>query len=251
MNMQMIKLSEMRQDLSYQREPNEDRITDIAIKWDDMKANLIHVSHRSDGFYYVMDGNHTRHAAAKAGIEELPSRVYEGLTVKDEARIFCELNTNQKKPKYGELLKAHVEAGKEPESSYVGLLRQIGIPFAFSTGFKGKVLCHSTLLKVFRKHSVDEMRRALRIAFAAADGRETYYQVGFFPGICSLVVLHPEVDECRLISLIKKTPSSHVLELANNYKNTANPGATGSTAMFRKAYVNIYNKGLRKNKLEE
>ena len=97
MNFQMIPIAEMKVDSSYQRLADEKRAKKIADNWDDMKANLIHVSHRADG-YYVIDGNHTRLAYMKIGGKQLPCRVYEGLSVKEEARLFYELNNSQKSP---------------------------------------------------------------------------------------------------------------------------------------------------------
>lgn len=69
MKFEMIPVSAMVVDPSYQRQAEEKRINDIAKRWDDRKANPIHISHRSDGTYYVMDGNHTRLAYQKIGGE--------------------------------------------------------------------------------------------------------------------------------------------------------------------------------------
>ena len=105
-----INLKDLKIDPSYQRAPDERRIRKIASNWDDLKANLVHVSHRPDG-YYVIDGNHTRLACERAGRTDILCRVHEGLTINDEAQLFVELNMNNKKPTFAELLKARAEAG--------------------------------------------------------------------------------------------------------------------------------------------
>ena len=245
MNFKMVKLSDMRCDMSYQRTPNDKWVRDIYEKWDDMKANIVDLSLRDDGKYYVINGNHTRLAAVKAGKTELPCRVYTNLNVEDEARLFTELNSEQKKPKYAEILRAKVAAGSQPETSYIKALDDLGIPYTYNQSSGRRVKCHSALLSIFKKTSIDLMRRALKVANDAADGRDVFYQNGYFPGICSLIVNHPEVDDVRLITLINKTTSSKVMEIADRYKRAVTTGSMSATLYFRKAYIDIYNKGLR------
>lgn len=246
-----VPLKDMRIDLSYQRATNE-RVKKIAKEWDDMKANLIHVSLRSDGLYYVMDGNHTRLAAEMVGKESLPCRVYVGLTREDEARIFSELNTASKKPSFAEILKSRAAAGYELEKSYLELLDECGIKYTFtSASYGGTVKCHSALLKVYRRADRLIMRRALTIAKSAADGRDDFYQIGFLPGLCDLIVRHPQVDDLRLIKSVRNTTASKIREIADKYKRGTSFGGDGATTYYRKAFIEIYNKGLRQGKITD
>lgn len=247
----LILVNDMKADMSYQRVPDEKRIKKIAGSWDDMKANLIHVSHRPDG-YYVMDGNHTRLAYKTLGGEKLPCRVYEGLTIEDEARIFSELNMSQKKPSFAEILRARATAGCELEKSYLHLLDEAKIAYVFDSAAHGcTIKCHSALIAVYKKTTYSAMLRALLTAKKAADGREEFFQTGFFPGLCSVIIEHPEVDDMRLIDCVKKTTSSKIREIADKYKRGITGGGLGSTVNYRKAYLELYNKGLRKNKIQE
>lgn len=250
MNVQMIDLKDMKVDMSYQRIPNEKRVKSIADKWDDMMANLIHVSKRADG-YYVMDGNHTRLAYERIGGTSLPCRIYEGLTPKEEAEIFSELNSSQKKPTFNELLKAKAAAGKELESSYFKLLNEANIPYTFGDSTGCKIKCHSALLTVYSRTTYALMLRAVNVAKRAADDREEFYKVGFFPGLCSVVTKHPQVDDWRLISSVRKTSASKIREMSDMFRRGTTTGTNSATANFRKAFITIYNKGLRSNRIEE
>lgn len=246
----MIALKDMKIDTSYQRTPDEKRVRKIASGWDDMKANLIHVSHRPDGFY-VMDGNHTRLAYQSIGGKELLCRVYEGLTQEDEARIFSELNIAQKKPKFAELLKARASAGCELEKTYLELLDKANIRYVLTESAHGCSLkCHSAMLSVYKKTTYETMLKALTTAKQAADGREEFYQVGFFPGLCALIVKYPELNDGRLIERVKKTTSSQIREIADKHRRGMSDGSNGATINYRKAYTEIYNKGLRRGKLD-
>lgn len=250
MNFQMIPVADMKVDSTYQRPADNKRVDKIANNWDDMKANLIHVSHRADG-YYVIDGNHTRLAFMKVGGEQMPCRVYEGLSVEEEARLFYELNNSQKKPTYNEVLKAKVAAGCEFEKSYFRLLDDADIQYTFTNCRGPKIKCHAALINVYKITTYHLMLRALKVAKRAANDRDVFYQTGYFPGLCSLVVLHPDVDDMRLIDKIRTTTSSKIKDRANMYTRSAISGSSGATSSFRKAYIDFYNSGLRKNKIEE
>lgn len=246
-----VPLKDMRIDISYQRYVNVQRVKKIAKEWDDMKANLIHVSLRQDGLYYVMDGNHTRLAAETVGKDTLPSRVYVGLTREDEARIFTELNMSHKKPSFAEILKSRAAAGYEIEKSYLELLEECGIKYTFTSASHGcTIKCHSALITVYRRSNRASMLRALSVAKRAADGRADFYQVGLFPGLCDVVVVHPEIDDRRLIENVKKTTASKIREIADKYQRGTVVGGGGAATMYyRKAYIEIYNKGLRQGKI--
>ena len=252
MKEQMIPLNLMRVDSTYQRCVKPEKVKKIADEWDDMLANLVYVSHRSDGFYYVMDGNHTRIAYESIGGEELACRVFEDLTVEQEANLFDRLNTSQKKPTFNERLKAKARAGHPLEKSYFQLLDEANISYELYNGAHGcKIRCHNAIMNVYKKTTYTIMLRALIATRRAADGREEFYQTGLFPGLCSVIVMHPEIDDQRLITLVKKTSSSKLREIADRYRRGIVDGTNSATANYRKAYIDIYNKGLKKNKIME
>ena len=248
---ELLPVSTMLVDASYQRPAEEKDVNYIAKNWDYRKANPIHVSHRADGKYYVMDGNHTRLAYQKIGGRRLPCRIYEGLTRADEARIFAELNSAHKKPKFPEMLKAKAAGGYEIESSYLQALDEARVPYTFTNTHGCKVKCHNALLTVYRGTSRELMLRALKVAKEAADGREEFYQVGFFPGLCSVITNHPEINDERPITVAKRTTSSKVREIADSMKRVGVGGSHSATRSYRKAFIELYNKGLKKNRIEE
>lgn len=245
-----INLKDLKIDPSYQRAPDERRIRKIASNWDDLKANLVHVSHRPDG-YYVIDGNHTRLACERAGHTDILCRVHEGLTINDEAQLFVELNMNNKKPTFAELLKARAEAGCELEKTYLDLLDDTNIKYSLkSAGTHGcELKCHSNMLAVYKTTDFKTMKKALWTAKEAANGREEFYKTGYFPGMCMFVICHPEADTDRLITCIRKTPSSKIMEIADKYNRGTTNGGKGVTRHYYMAFVEIYNKGLKINKI--
>lgn len=246
---EMIDLKDLKVDGTYQREPNKKRIKKIATEWDNAKANLIHVSQRQDG-YYVIDGNHTRLAYEKIGGEKIACRVHKGLTIQDEARLFSELNSSQKKPSFNEVLRAKAAANSSLESSYLKLLDEANIKYVFTSGAHGcAIKCHQALLQVYKTTTQEIMLDAFRTAKLAADGREIFYQSGYFTGLCSLIVKHQEIDRERLVEKVRKATASQIREIAEKFKGPIISGSNSATKNYRLAFIAIYNSGLRnKNK---
>jgi hypothetical protein len=81
-------------DMTYQRDAlSEDKVLGIAGRWNFASAVVLTVSQRTDGSYWVVDGNHRREAALRRGdIIRLSCKVVTGLTVQQEAELFRQLN---------------------------------------------------------------------------------------------------------------------------------------------------------------
>lgn len=149
------------------------------------------------------------------------------------------------------MLKAKAAGGYELEKEYLQLLDEAGVPYTFTNSQGCKIKCHNALLAVCKGTSSALMLRALKVAKDAADGREEFFQVGFFPGLCSAITNHPEIDDARLINVTKKTTSSKIREIADSMKRAGVGGSLSATRSYRKAFIEIYNKGLKKNRIEE
>lgn len=90
----IIAVTEMFVDTRYQRTV-QSHINKIAKNWNDNKCAILQVSYRSDmDKYAIIDGQNRWQAAQKAGITHLLCQVYEGLSIKEEAKIFAEQNDN-------------------------------------------------------------------------------------------------------------------------------------------------------------
>lgn len=81
----------------YQRGINRAHVSAIAANFDPDRFGVLHVSRRNDGTYWVMDGQHRLAALTQMGESwvnsKIECKVYTGLTIADEARIYYGLNT--------------------------------------------------------------------------------------------------------------------------------------------------------------
>lgn len=83
-------------DLKVQRQLNEDRADKMAEDFQPHALGLITASKRADGHIYVLDGSHRTSAARKARYDGLiATRLFENLTLKEEAALFLTLNSSR------------------------------------------------------------------------------------------------------------------------------------------------------------
>lgn len=85
-------------DPNVQRSPDRGRAAKMAENLDLNAIGIVTVSKRANGSYHVIDGQHRVEALRLAGGEEekVTCRVFEGLTLEDEARMFRLLNNTVK-----------------------------------------------------------------------------------------------------------------------------------------------------------
>lgn len=82
-----VKLLKIDHDM-YQR-PLQKSFKHLLDNWDNDKCDPITVNYRSDGFYYVINGQHRTEAAKAKGINQIVCDVFVGLTLKEEADLFA------------------------------------------------------------------------------------------------------------------------------------------------------------------
>lgn len=90
-----IPYNSLHYDERVQREkPVPARVKKLAREWDFDKAGTLHVSQRSDGKYYIVEGNHRRLAALELGYGTTKARCecHRGLSLEQEAALFLALN---------------------------------------------------------------------------------------------------------------------------------------------------------------
>lgn len=83
-------------DLKVQRQLNEDRADKMASDFQPHALGIITASKRTDGHIYVLDGSHRTSAARKARYDGLiATRLFENLTLQEEAQLFLTLNSSR------------------------------------------------------------------------------------------------------------------------------------------------------------
>lgn len=93
---QRIHVSHLHVDPIVQRALDPHRAQKLADKFDAASAGALIVNHRSDGKYYIIDGQHRHAAALVSGYDgKLNCVVHEALTIDREAAMFLALNDSK------------------------------------------------------------------------------------------------------------------------------------------------------------
>jgi hypothetical protein len=95
-------------DRNYQRDPGSSKIKAISDNFNLAAAGILIVSQRSNGLYFVVDGQHRLEAMKKLNIQQVECKVSRGLSVTEEAEIFIHCNTVRKNPTAIDVFKARL-----------------------------------------------------------------------------------------------------------------------------------------------
>lgn len=124
-------------DPAIQRNLDQRRVGKIVSEFDMEAVGVLTVSHRSNGSYHIVDGQH-RAAAARLALGdavELACRVFTGLSAKDEARLFRRLNTTAK-PQALDLFRIRVVEGDAAAIDIDRILREAGWDSSLAHGMQ-------------------------------------------------------------------------------------------------------------------
>jgi ParB-like chromosome segregation protein Spo0J len=121
-----LEIEGLKVDPRYQRTVSVSMVKRLANGWDDLAAGVIIASRRKDGEVVLLDGQHRVAAAIQRGKKALVAVVYDGLSVKDEARMFTLINTNRRAVQKTTQFKARLLYGEPTATRIAGLLADVG-----------------------------------------------------------------------------------------------------------------------------
>lgn len=132
-----LPLSSLNVDITYQRSCSPYKVRMIRDHFDRNACGVIIVSQRTDGRYFVVDGQHRVEAMRKRAMEQTPCQVMHGLTVAQEAEIFIDCNTVRKTPEALDVFKARLMA-KEPVAEVIQtIVERHGLHIQLNDGHRG------------------------------------------------------------------------------------------------------------------
>lgn len=111
---------------AYQR-PLQSSVKNIMDNWENDKCDPITVNYRSDGYYYVINGQHRIEAARAKGILQIVADVFVGLTIKEEANLFAGQYDGVTKLNPIDSFKANVTRGEEIDTLIKGVCNKYGV----------------------------------------------------------------------------------------------------------------------------
>lgn len=245
-----VDISKTRRTSKYQRPINPQNLRRIIRDYDDSKVNQLILSYRTNGTYEVIDGAHTIEATKVVRGErwKLSARVYYDCTDQEEAALFTSFNSDNKPLTYGDKLRGRYYSNEPKAVKYIDFLLKSGIKWSYTDRQHGDAfVAHAAGETALRRFGDIDFERALYVFSQTVkvhrnDGR-------YLGGFGRIIHGTPNVDLQRLIDVVNVTPKDDIDRIAKSYSNSLYTGDTADRK-FAKAIAELYNKGLRKNRID-
>jgi len=230
----------------YQRSKNMASVKRIAKNFDPDKFGMIHVSERSDGTFWAMDGQHRLAALTfmKWGDIKVDCVVYKGLSVPKEAKIFRGLNSVTGVKAYDRFNSAKVE-GDPNVLQIIKIVQSAGFHVGRRSG-EGVLGCVNALAWAHKHGALKETLDICQEVWGndeSPDG-EVVRGLGLF-----LRAFNGEVDIRRLIDVLQKKTAAPG-KLLGKGRGLRDVQGGSTHICVADAAVILYNIGLRRNKLK-
>lgn len=175
-------------DLKVQRILNEARADQMADKFQPHALGMVTASKREDGHIYLLDGAHRISAARKASYDGLiATRLFENLTVQEEAELFLSLNSSRAVQAI-DRFKVRITQGEPVAVSINNVLKTYGLHVEWANNQSLNVISAIAALEstyhgagVWKKGDypdlVDKVIRSLHRAYGENGDRMVYSKV--------------------------------------------------------------------------
>ncbi len=233
----------------YQRVLNMKNVAGIVRDFDPAKLGVLVVSHRTDGTYSILDGQHRLTALRRLGYTAANCIVLEGMTIQQEADYFRRQNENKQSLRIADTFNASVWA-EDAESIRI---KEIMDRYGFRLGKSGQPMCVcaiGALQSIVRQFGDVALERTLESIAVTWPRDTTILRREMLAGLGEFWkryadVLTPRQFEARMQA---RMPMELFQELRRRTQGKAMPGtAFGKSIRFTACavLVDAYNKGLR------
>ena len=203
-----------------QRKLDPVRVAAIERSFSSKIANPIKVSYR-DGKYFIFDGMHTRTALCGInGTDDFPifCRVFYGLTMEDEARLFAtQFGIAEDVPMFYRLRALEVAKDKKV-LDFLKVTRESGfnISFGKSTGRNGHIAAVCQAFVSFCDLGESEYGRMLRILHRTWAGESWSVSKYMLAGMARFMRMY-EFDEESFIAIFRRVKQKEIMNLADQF----------------------------------
>ena len=245
-----VKAKDLHTDYSYQRPLQLAWLKHIKDKFDSSQVRELVLSERQDGSLWVLDGNHTATAAKERYGDdvELRAKIYSGLTVEEEAKLFEQLNSNSKKVEFNDKLRARVAQQDAEALDYVDALESSGIEWGYKGGGRhGRYVAHSAGISILKRYGKESLIKSLMILKASND--KELYTGQICGGICHLIST-TNINHDELIRTLKKYSKAEIEKKRRLFGDGSNDATVPTNILYAKGILELYNFGKRKNKIK-
>jgi hypothetical protein len=244
-------------DLKVQRALNEDRAQAMADNFQPHALGLLTASKRADGHTYVLDGNHRTCAARLARYDGLlATRLFTGLTLKEEAQLFLSLNSSRAVQAI-DRFKVRITMEDPSAVSINKVLRAYGLHVDWANSSSlGVISAIGTLEKVYGgcgireageyPDLVDKVVRTLSRAYGEKADRATYSKVMLEGLGVFIATFGKRIDYDRLVYVLQGTVPRQIVAQTRTLRDAkvrgTSLGMNAATAIWQ-SYNHRYKNG--------
>jgi len=250
-----MKVTEFSVDPSVQRQLNEPRVAKIVKDFKPRMLGLITASRRLDGRAYILDGQHRIAAARTAGYTGyVATRLYENLTVAEEADLFLDLNDTRKVSALDKFL-VRATKGDPAAAAMKGALERYGLKVSsqHSGGMFAAIVALERVYSGFMTHASEprlDLIEAVLHVLTRAYGTENRaaFQANTVQGVGLILhVFGKRVDPDELVDALRSVPADALAIKGRSVKDLE--GGTGAQGVA-KVLLSAYNKGKSARRLD-
>lgn len=189
---------------------DQKRADRIAEEFDEDALGIFTVSRRPDGRLVLLDANHRRSAAVKKGIARVLAKVFDGLSLEDEARIYRRLNETANLKNYAKFLAAVIE--RDPDALEITRIAAArGVRIASSGGQAGRPSTTRAIQVLYVAYRHDVLADTLDVLRAAWPDDQHALDSIPMQGVASFIFAyksHPRFDLRRISHKLKEISAS-------------------------------------------
>jgi hypothetical protein len=229
MGFRWVDTADLQIDPRVQGVRRERRVQEIAENWDPRAVGVITVSQREDNSLFVADGQHRTAGALERKIKQLDgswlakpvtrlwAKVYEGLTLADEAQLFGKLN-NTKAPMALDRIAVAAVAGDDTPAE---LLEAIARKYGWYLRKAPRIQAPQALYKIA---AMDEdgtiLDRVFYIVTKAWTHEADSTRAGVVDGLARVLAAAPLVDDDRMARVLGRSNPSTILADIESMRST-------------------------------
>lgn len=243
-----IAARRMRISPAVQRNLNHAWVDELASKFDLGQIGVFTVSHRPDGYFYVIDGQHRHAVLMRFGLDDykVSCMVYEGLTEEEEAARFLVRNNSLTVDGFSKY-RIGVQAGQRREVEIESVVRELGL-HVVNTRTVGAIQAPGTLAKVYERAGLDVLRRTLQIV------RDSFGDAGLqasvIDGIALVVQRYDSLNDALVVEKLRSAYGgvNGLTNEANALRLTTGAGRSQCIAAVAVKFINHRRKGQESHK---
>lgn len=247
-----LKIADLRvADKVYQREIKP--IAKLISKVFSVKAcGSIKVGIRKNGSMWIVDGHQRSTAALIAGYTTIWADTYASKGIKDEAKLFEQINGQRTKVSIAELFRAALVAQDKDTKKIEKIVKDNGFLLSFTTAGKewNEISCFSTLKRLYTSRDKNRLQLVLKIINEAWQGCEQATHETILKGLnqClnELYVSNKHFNMDKFIARLKTKAPSDILIGGSAIHARLSIGSSSSRYTATAAYIAKLYRGYNK-----